>query len=619
MTDQLLSLSNGFAQASEADWLEAVQKALRGGGLERITGETQGGIATRPLYRETDYASADGAGGMPGEAPYLRGAARDADLPWDIRQSFAHPDPGAMNGEILRDLERGVSSVELSVVGRAALNTALRGVRADMACVALDHQGADTGAGAAARLAHWAGVLRQAQDEVGGQAQDVLRQAQDEGQRLAFNIDILGALARGGAAAGELNAAFAGAAAQVSELAAQFPLASTLRVDARMVHEAGGNEHQELGALMAHAVDTLRRLEAAGLAREVGAAQMLFTLSVDSNYGIGIAKLRTARRLWARVQEALGLEPAAMRLQAVTSARMLTRYDPWVNMLRGMAACFAGAVGGADVVTVRAFNSALGRPEELGRRVARNTQIIAMEESGLGRVADPAGGAWFTEALGEDLTQAAWAEFQAIESEGGYGESLIAGAFQARVAEAREALQRDVARRKVAITGVSEFALLGGIAAPVAETTGPAADAGADAGGLAPMRLATPFEALRDRAEAHLAKTGKRPGIFVTALGPASEHSARADFARRLFAAGGIEVVMAESFKASGCKIAVICGADKRYEDEAVDAAKALKAAGAVRVWIAGKFEGDGVDSHVFVGCDAVHELTLALAELGAV
>ncbi len=603
MAEPLLSLSNGFAQASEADWLDAVAKALRGRGLERITGETQGGIAIRPLYRETDYASADGAGGMPGEAPYLRGAARGADRPWDIRQAFAHPDPGAMNGEILRDLERGVSSVELSVGDGAGLNTALSGVRADMACVALDHQGANTGAGTAARLAHWAG-----------------KQAQDEGQRLAFNLDILGALARGGAAAGELNAAFAGAAAQVPELAAQFPLATALRVDARMVHEAGGNQHQELGALMAHAVDTLRRLEAAGLARKAGAVQMLFTLSVDSNYGAGIAKLRSARRLWARVQEALGLEPAAMRLQAVTSARMLTRYDPWVNMLRGMAACFAGAVGGADVVTVRAFNSALGRPEELGRRVARNTQIIAMEESGLGRVADPAGGAWFSEALGEAMAQAAWAEFQRIESEGGYGASLLAGAFQARVAKAREALQRDVARRKVAITGVSEFALLDGVEAPVAEA-GADADVDAhlvDTGGLAPMRLATPFEALRDRAEAHLAETGKRPGIFVAALGPASEHSARADFARRLFAAGGIEVVMADSFKASGCKIAVICGADARYADEAVDAAKALKAAGAVRVWIAGKFEGDGVDSRVFVGCDAVHELTLALAELGA-
>ncbi|MCF6329450.1 MAG: methylmalonyl-CoA mutase family protein, partial [Henriciella sp.] len=516
---------------------------------------------------------------------------------------------------------RQVATVTALVpIALADVATALQGVRADLATVALDHQGDGTGASAAALLALWA----EGQDN-------------PKAQKLAFNIDPLSTLVQTGTISGGLDATFAKIAALTQALALRFPLATALRIDARAVHEAGGTEAQELGALMASAVDTLRRLEAAGLPLAQGAAQMLFTLSVDGNYGIGIAKLRSARRLWARVQEALGLDPAPMRLQAVTSARMMTRFDPWVNMLRGTSACFAGAVGGADVITVRAFNQALGRPEELGRRVARNTQIIAMEESGLGRVSDPAGGAWFSEALGEDLAQAAWTEFQTIESEGGYAASLIAGAFQARIAKAREALMRDVARRKVVITGVSEFARLGGVEAPIAEVVsltpgsgvdhaglrvmipGFAAEAGEDAVAqvLAPMRVAEPFETLRDRAEAYLATTSKRPAIYIATLGPLAEHTGRVGFARNLFAAGGIEAVEADSFKASGCAIAVICGSDKRYESEAADAAKALKAAGALRVWIAGKFEGDGVDSHVFMGCDAVHEAALALAELG--
>ena len=643
MTDPLISLSSGFEDATEADWLEGVSKALKGGGIERITRQTRDGLPIKPLYRETDFSASTNPRGAPGAAPYLRGAAGtpDAYLPWDIRQRFTHPHPTVTNKEVLRDLERGVSSIELAVectgangvqlCDLAAFEKALGGVRADLATVALDHCGAGTGASAAALLALWA------------EKQDSTKEA-----KLAFNLDPLGALSRVGKLGGGLDAVFAKTAALISALSLRFPLATALRIDARPIHEAGGTEAQELAALMASAVDTLRRLEAAGLQRDQAAAQMLFTLSVDGNYGIGIAKLRAARRLWARVQEALGIEATPMRLQVVSSARMMTRFDPWVNMLRGTAACFAGAVGGADLVTVRPFNEALGMPEELGRRVARNTQIMAMEESGLGRVADPSGGAWFSETLAEDLASAAWTAFQEIEGEGGYGESLMAGAIQGRVAEAKAALLKAVAKRKVPVTGVSEFPLLEEVGAPVAVVEDVVAKDGVDPAGLnafvpkfsdlkgddataetlTPMRTAEPFEALRDRAEAHFHKTGSRPGIFLATLGPLAEHNARADFARNLFAAGGIEAREADTppentnqlvavFKARGTKIAVLCGSDTRYDTEAATAAKALKANGAVAVWIAGKHEADGVDRHIFMGCDVVHEATMALAELG--
>jgi methylmalonyl-CoA mutase len=414
-----------------------------------------------------------------------------------------------------------------------------------------------------------------------------------------------------------------------------------LRPDGALVHEAGGSEAQELGALIASAIDTLRRLDAA-LDAKTAAGRMLFLVALDSNYGVGIAKLRAARRLWARCLEALGLPAAPMKLQAVTSARMLTKYDPWTNMLRGTAAAFAGAVGGADILTVRAFNEALGLPEELGRRIARNTQVIAMEESQLGRVADATGGAWFTETLAEDLAKAAWAEFQRIESEGGFAASLMAGAFQARVTASREARAKDVARRKIPLTGVSEYPLLEEIGAPVAEVETQKAKAVSDAGlkhfvkalpqagadvlaaALEPIRLAAPFEALRDAA----AKADRPPAVFLATLGSLAEFTARADFARNFFAAGGIAskeppvppkavAELAAAFKASGCRIAVLCSTDKIYEAEAAGAAEALKKAGAQRIWLAGKHEGAGIDANIFAGADVVHLLKLAQAELG--
>lgn len=643
MADGLLSLSSGFEEATEADWLAAVEKALKGGGIDRITRQTRDGIKIQPLYRESEFASTSNLRGMPGETPYLRGGAAEPDpyLPWDIRQSFAHPDPSVTNEEILRDLERGVTSVHLALdcSGRSGciitnvdeLSAALKGVRADIATISLDPRGHGSGASAAALLALWAD-----------------KQDDPSAQKLAFNISPLSQLMRTGTIGGGIDAAMAKTAALMKLLSDKFSAATCLAVEAQSVHEAGGSEAQELGVLIAGAVDMIRRLDAAGLAAKDSASQIVFQLAVDANYGIGIAKLRAARRLWARVQDALGLAPQPMSLHAVTSARMLTRYDAWVNMLRGTAACFAAATGGADVITVRAFNEAFGVPEELGRRIARNTQIMAMEESGLGRVADPSGGAWFTETLAEELAQAAWAEFQQIEREGGLVESLIAGHVQARIADKREALLKDIARRKVPVTGVSEFPLLEEIEAPVADVESPPPGDGIDPIGLKTLlpdfetnpgavtlaepltwiSVAAPFETLRDRAEAYLQKTGKRPSVFLATLGPLAEHTARADFARNLFAAGGIEAntapvppksasELAAAFKASGSKIAVLCGADKRYEAEAEEAANALKDAGVAALWLAGKHEADGVDRHIFMGCDVVHELTVALAELG--
>lgn len=643
MADGTLTLSGSFEEATEADWLAGVEKALKGGGIDRITRQTRDGIKIHPLYRDTDFASSTDLRGSPGASPYLRGAtdAPDPFLPWDIRQSFSHPDPAVTNQEIMRDLERGVTSIDLALEcsGRSGciitnldqLSTALASLRADIATISLDHRGAGSGASAAALLALWAD-----------------QQDTPEAQKLAFNISPLRQLMHTGKIGGGSDAALAKTAALVRVLAAKFPAATSLEVEAQSVHEAGGSEAQELGILIAGAVDLLRRLDQAGLSPADAAAQIQFKLAIDANYGIGIAKLRAARRLWARVQVALGLTPAPMKLQAVSSARMLTRYDAWVNMLRGAAACFAAATGGADVITVRAFNERFSVPEELGRRIARNTQIMAMEESGLGRIADPSGGAWFSETLAEDLAAAAWAEFQKIETEGGLIESLVAGHVQNRISEKRAALMKDICRRKIPVTGVSEFPLIEDIAAPVADVVSPPSGDGVDPVGLqtllpdfdhtagadtvaAPLNwisVAEPFETLRDRSEAHLDKAGARPSIFLATLGPLAEHTARADFARNLFAAGGIEAKaapvppesaseLAAAFAASGCKIAVLCGADKRYAEAAVDAAKAVKDKGAAAVWIAGKHDANGVDRQIFMGCDVVHELTVALAELG--
>lgn len=628
MADETLSFSSAFDTASEADWLESVSKALKGGSIERLMRQTDDGITIKPLYRETDWPASENPFGAPGTAPFIRGSRseRDPYLPWDIRQTFNHPDIEISRAEILRDLERGVSSLELAidpsgdrdiaVQSADDFNSLVADVDATIAPIAL------SAAGFADQLT----------------AADWARGSLQGNSRLALNLDPLGALARTGLVAGGLETAFKDLSQHLS--ATDRANETTLRADGRPVHEAGGSEALELGALIASAVDTLRRLDAAGVAAARSASQILFTLTVDANYGLGVAKIRAARRLWARILESLGIPPSPMNIQAVTSRRMLTRYDPWVNLLRNTSACFAAGVGGADIVTVRPFTDALGIADELGRRTARNTQLIAQEEASLGKVTDPAGGAWFIEKLADDLAHKAWAEFQTIEAEGGYGASLLADALQSRVGATRAKRAKSIAKGKLPMTGVSAFPTLEEIAAPVALplsasvgdlADGPGTEHAAEASPLWPISLAAPFERLRD----HAAAQPTQPSIFLATLGPLAEHNARADYARNMFAAGGIKAVEASAapssvqelvsaIKASGCALAILCGSDARYADEAEAAAEALKGAGVQRLYLAGRpgeheraWRSAGIDSFVHIGVDMVAALELAHAELG--
>ncbi len=666
MSDDL-PLSAEFPRADEAQWLALAEKALDGAPLSRITTKTEHGVPVKPLYRAPDWAP--DASGIPGAAPFIRGARplNDAYLPWDIRQVVSHPDPSQAADHVMEALEGGASSVELridaagehGIVARSAadIDRLLRGVKLDLAPVALEAAGASSTQGIelAAILAASLGS---------GDAAEA---------RIAFNVDPIGALARTGALLASVTEELEQAATFARDIAAEFPHATALRADSRPVHEAGGTEVQELAYLAAAGADYVRALMTAGVKANAACSAILFTTSVGADYQIEMAKLRAARRMWGRIAAAFGATgpSAGMKLQAVTSRRMLTRRDPWVNILRNTAACFAAGVGGAEIVTVRCFTDAMGLPGKLGRRLARNTQIIAQEESSLGKVIDPSGGAWAIEKLGDDLAKAAWDLFQQIEREGGLAHALELGAFQTGVADARSARMKAAARRKEPITGVTDFPLLAeevpavetvnlpAIVRRAAEASGraPASrswsalkaaardkatladlsrtadEGGAEAESFWPIRIAEPFERLRDLADQRTS-AGRTPRIFLAALGPLAENSARVQFAQNYFAAGGIAAVpgagdaaaLETAAREAGCQLACLCGSDKRYAVEAVEAAKALKRAGVARLYLAGK-PGDleaalreaGVDEFIHIGVDLLASLEKAHAELGLV
>ncbi len=204
---------------------------------------------------------------------------------------------------------------------------------------------------------------------------------------------------------------------------------------------------------------------AAAYARALGAVRLppdhalpriVLGLSVDQQLLVSVAKLRAARRIWARIAGACGVEAPA-QIEARSSQRMLTAADPWTNLLRLTLAGFAGAVGGADALVLGSFTDALGAPTELARRLARNTQLILAEEAHLGRVADAMGGAWAIEALTNQLARQGWNCFQAIEREGGLAAALNSGALSAEVATVRRAREAAVAEGVLPILGVTRF------------------------------------------------------------------------------------------------------------------------------------------------------------------
>jgi methylmalonyl-CoA mutase len=309
-------------------------------------------------------------------------------------------------------------------------------------------------------------------------------------------------------------------------------------------------------------------------------------------------------------------------------------------MLRTTVACAGATFGGAEAITVLPFTWALGRPDAFARRIARNTQLVLQAESSAARVTDPAHGAWYVERLTDDLANAAWTLFQEIEAQGGtkggMAAALESGFIQDEVARMAEVRAGDIAHGRVELTGVSAFPKLGddGVKVEPHGPCDPVVKGAASVAALAPRRLAEPFEALRDAADAHLARTGKPPQVFLACLGDLAVHAAGSTWMRNYLAAGGIEAVASPplhnsadagaAFAASGTRIACICSSDRVNAELAEATAGALKQTGAAQVLLAGRpkdqdaaLKAAGVDTFIIAGGDAVATLTKLHEALG--
>lgn len=616
MRDEPMALAAGFPPADMDAWQAAVDKVLRGRPFDAVLRTDLGdGIVTEPLYTALDATT----GAAASRAALAAAAGARPDPPrWDIRQRHRLTSPEPTNRSILRDLARGVTSIELDAAGlddTETLAAALDGMLLDLAPIAL--------AGASADVATARMVL------------DLMSRRGLDGATIRADLgcDPIGRVATEGRppTAGTIDDAVAETAALAAGVASTHPLVRCVRASGVPFAEAGASAAIELAATLASTVHYARALDEHGLGVTDALGQILVTLTVGTDQFLDIAKLRAWRTLWSRMAEVSGAPDKVGPVQAVTSVSVLSRRDPWVNMLRTTTGCVAAAVGGADIITVLPFDVLCGVPDELGRRMARNTQLVVMDESNVHRVVDPAGGSWYVEQLTDQLARAAWSEFTAIERAGGIMAELGSGALQTRIAERWDTQRRAVATRRRPITGVSEFPDLDEAALDREPRRCSRADgAGTVIEPLPVRRLAGDFERLRDLADAATAP----PTVFLANLGPVAEHGTRAGWAANLFATGGIRAVdaggfddvaaLGGAFRDSGCALAVICSSDAVYAERAADAAATLRAAGARRIYLAGRpgdhraeYEAAGIDHFVHVGVDVVDVLESALVAAG--
>ena len=619
MTTDDLRLAADFAPASYDDWRRLVDGVLKGAPFEKLVGKTSDGLKIEPIYRR--------AGNV---API---AGRAAAAPWQVMQRIDHPDAAQANAQALHDLENGATGLEFEFAGGpGARGFGIADAAPETLARAFD--GIFLDAGIAIALNPVIG-----RDNAGESFADLVEAKGIDPAKVdvRINYQALTTIAVRGAAPApwpEMEKPFAKVVRGLIGRGFKGPF---VLADGRPVHDAGGSEAQELAFTLATAIAYLRMLEAGGIELEAARSAVTFRLAADADQFLTMAKFRALRLLWARIEQACGLAPKPIFIAAETAWRMLTQRDSDVNMLRATMATFAAGLGGADAITVLPHTLALGLPDRFARRVARNTQLVLLEESNLAKVSDPAAGSGGIETLTRQLCEAAWSLFQEIEKAGGVFASLEQNLIQRKVAATRAARETDVARRKSVLTGASEFPNLREARAAVLDAKPAVTETHAEApikfDALAPMRLAAPFERLRDRSDAILTTSGARPKVFLASLGTAADFTARATFAKSFFETGGIEALdtegfvesaaLAAAFKTSSAELVCLCSSDKVYADHAVAAAKALQAAGAKHIYLAGRpgeqetaLRDAGVGDFIFAGGDALAMLQQAYARM---
>ncbi len=605
-----------FSAATYANWRKQADATLEGAPFEKkLVSKTYEEIDLQPIYNAGDAQDLPFINSLPGFPLYVRGT-RAANTPWEVAQEIPYGSPKAFNSALRNDLERGQTALNVSLdqATRLGLDPDMAGAQDVGLCglslatagdVANAFDGVDlekvpfnlqAGSAGLPMLALLVAHLRQ-------------KRISPAALHGAFEQDPIGELIADGTLPHSPEIAFDHMAFVTRWAIQNAPKLQTIGVRAFPYHDSGGSAVHELAFALATAVEYLRKMEAHGIALDDVAQRIRFSFAVGSDFFMGIAKLRAARLLWAKIVAASGgnSESQKMRIHARTALWNKTTLDPYVNMLRGTTEAFAAVVGGCDSLHVGAFDEVIRPPDEFSRRIARNTQIILRDECHFDSVIDPAGGSPFVEKLTDELAQKAWQLFQEVEKHGGMLKALEAGFPQEKVNAVFAKKADAVANRRNSIVGVNVYAnatevpleagdhklaelqqkraaqiaehrtssgqvketavlaklgqILESNPDQVVELAIDAASQGATLGelsrtlrarnGRSPSVLPLPVRrasAPFEKLRAAATQHSPRPKVFLANMGGLGQHKARADFSTSFFQAGGFEVIENRGF-----------------------------------------------------------------------
>ena len=454
-------------KTTKADWEAAAEREVKGKDLAWPTPE---GIEVRPLYTAEDVAGIDP--GLPGFAPYTRGpyASMYTGRPWTIRQYAGFSTAEESNAFYRRNLDAGQKglSVAFDLATHRGYDSDHPRVVGDVgkAGVAIDtvedmkilFDGIPLGEMSVSMTMNGAVLPVMAFYIVAAEEQGV---APDRLNGTIQN-DILKEFAVRNTYIYPPAPSMRIVADVIAYCAGNMPKFNSISISGYHMHEAGATAVQELAFTLADGMEYVRAAQAKGLDVDHFAPRLSFFFGIGMNFFMEIAKLRAARLLWHRIMEGFGARNAKskmLRTHCQTSGVSLTEQDPWNNVVRTTIEAMAAVLGGTQSLHTNSFDEAIALPTDFSARIARNTQLILAEESGIPNVADPLGGSYYVEALTAQLADQAWALIEEVEGLGGMTGAVAEGMPKRRIEEAAAARAAKVDRGETVIVGVNRYRL----------------------------------------------------------------------------------------------------------------------------------------------------------------
>ncbi|MBC2663161.1 methylmalonyl-CoA mutase [Novosphingobium flavum] len=449
-----------------ADWQAAAAKEVKG---KDLTWHTPEGIAVKPLYTAADVTADPG---LPGFAPFTRGvrASMYAGRPWTIRQYAGFSTAEESNAFYRRNLAAGQKGLSVAFdlathrgydsdhprvvgdVGKAGvaidsvedMKILFDGIPLDQMSVSMTMNGA-----VIPILAFFI---------VAGEEQGVPTEQLDG----TIQNDILKEFMVRNTYIYPPEPSMRIISDIFAYTSAKMPKFNSISISGYHMQEAGATQVQELAFTIADGMEYVKYGVASGLDIDKFAGRLSFFFAIGMNFFMEVAKLRAARVLWHRVMTQLGAKDERskmLRTHCQTSGVSLQEQDPYNNVIRTTIEAMAAMLGGTQSLHTNALDEAIALPTDFSARIARNTQIVIQEETGMCNVVDPLGGSYYIESLTQQLVDQAWAIIERVEAEGGMAKAVAAGWPKAMIEEAAAARQARVDRGEDVIVGVNKYRL----------------------------------------------------------------------------------------------------------------------------------------------------------------